>query len=235
LHDVGDMLAELIGLVAPPCCALCGGECAARARLCERCELRLGGLRPRFAVAAGLDATWSAAPYQGIGRELVMALKFGARPALAEPAAAAIAEWAPGELLAGEIVPVPPAPWRLRWRGFDSADEIAIALGARTGLLVRRCLRRSEGRRQVGRPRGERLGDPPRVRASGPAPRRAVLVDDVVTTGATLGACARALRSAGSGAVVAVTFAGSGQPIAPPPPRCLTAPDEQLGGGPQWA
>jgi predicted amidophosphoribosyltransferase len=203
------MLAELIGLVAPPRCALCAGECSLRARLCERCELRLGGLQPLFAAAPGLDASWSAAPYEGAARDLIVALKFEARPRLAERAAIAIAEDVPADLLEGVIVPVPPSPWRRRWRGFDAADAIAAGLGARTGLRVCRCLRRSEGRRQVGRPRSERLAHPPRVRVEGQPPLRAVLVDDVATTGATLGACARALRSGGSQGIVALTFARS--------------------------
>jgi predicted amidophosphoribosyltransferase len=144
-----------------------------------------------------------------VARELIIALKFGARPGLAGRAAAAIAAGAPAELLEGAIVPVPPAPWRRRWRGFDAAEAIAAALGQRTELRVWPCLRRSEGRRQVGRPRGERLADPPRVRVESAPPDKAILVDDVVTTGATLGSCARALRGRGSQAVVALTFARS--------------------------
>ncbi|MGV1050451.1 MAG: ComF family protein, partial [Solirubrobacterales bacterium] len=69
------------------------------------------------------------------------------------------------------------------------------------------CLARRGSGRQVGRRRAERLAHPPRIRATGAAPRSVMLVDDVLTTGATLSACARALRAAGATRVVAVTFA----------------------------
>jgi predicted amidophosphoribosyltransferase len=161
-------------------------------------------------VIPAVDQAWSAAPYEGAARALVSSLKFGRRAPLARRAARAIAVGAPAELLSGVIVPVPAAPWRRRWRGFDPAEEIALGLAAETGLAVSRCLRRSQGPRQVGRPRAERLGDPPRVRVRRAPPGRALLVDDVLTTGATLGACAAALRAGGAERVAALTFARSG-------------------------
>jgi predicted amidophosphoribosyltransferase len=204
------MLSELLGLVAPPRCAVCGRECAVRAALCEECESALGGLAPCSTAVPGLDAVWSAVPYEGIARDLVAALKFRGRLPLARRAAAVIAARAPNGLFEGTVVPVPPAPIRRRWRGFDAAEAIAAALCTKSGLPLEACLRRSQGRRQVGRPRTERLASPPRVRLAGPPPRAALLVDDVLTTGATVGACARALRSGGCDRVVAVTFACSG-------------------------
>lgn len=204
------MLTQLLALVVPPRCALCAGACPARELLCGACESLLSARRPRTAPIASLDAAWSASTYEAVARDLVVALKFGARLGLASRAAAAIAEGAPPALLDGAIVPVPPAPWRRRWRGFDPANAIARPLAARTGLSLRPCLRRTQGRRQVGRPRAERLEHPPEVRVAAKPPERAILVDDVVTTGATLGACARALRAGGSERVVALTFARTG-------------------------
>ena len=60
-----------------------------------------------------------------------------------------------------------------------------------------------------GRDGAYRLADPPRVRAVREPPKRAVLVDDVLTTGATLGACAAALRAGGAERIGALTFARS--------------------------
>jgi ComF family protein len=207
---IAPMLSQLLALVAPPRCSLCTRPCRAGEPLCSLCDTALRSGIARRTSIPGLDAVWSACAYEGTARQLVIALKFGARLHLAARAAEAIAEAAPAELLAGEIVPVPAAPARRRWRGFDPADEIARSVAARLRLPLNRCLRRSQGRRQVGRPRRERLSEPPAVRLRGGAPALAVLVDDVVTTGATLAACTVALRRGGSRTVVALTFARTG-------------------------
>jgi predicted amidophosphoribosyltransferase len=169
----------------------------------------VAGARPVQVPIGSLDVAWCAAPYEGAVRELIAALKFRRRVTLARRAAEAIAAAAPPGLLDGAIVPVPPAPWRLRLRGHDPAEEIAFALAASSRLPFRPCLARANGPRQVGRPRAARLADPPAVHPVKRSPRSAVLVDDVMTTGATLGACARALRRGGAERVVAVTLAHS--------------------------
>jgi predicted amidophosphoribosyltransferase len=155
----------------------------------------------------GLDRAWSSASYEDVARDLVAALKFRRLLPVADLMADRIQWLAPAHMLSGAVVPVPPARARARRRGFDPAGELAAALAERLGSPLERCLRRRGGRRQVGRRRGERLGRPPRIEAAATAPRSVMLVDDVLTTGATLTACAQALRAAGAARVVAVTFA----------------------------
>ena len=162
---------------------------------------------PKQARVPGLDTSWAAMPHEGVARELVAALKFRRLLAAAEPIAELIAERVPDHLLERGIVAVPAAPSRSLRRGFDPAEEIATRLAAVTGLPLQAPLRRANARPQVGRSRSDRLSDPPRIWAVEQAPRTVLLLDDVQTTGATLRACAEALRGAGAERVAAVTFA----------------------------
>ncbi len=191
----------------PALCAACGRSCRPGAVLCTRCGRRLAEAEPLATRGAqGLDRVWSSAPHEGVARDLVSALKF--RRLL--PVAAVMAErieWlAPKSLLSGAIVPVPSTRLRSLSRGFDPAAEIAAALALLSGVPLRSILARSDFGRQLGGGRAQRIGRPPHVRLRGEAPRSVLLIDDVLTTGATLSACARALRGGGSIRVVAITF-----------------------------
>jgi ComF family protein len=200
------MLARALALLAPPLCATCGSPCAASDPICATCSNAVAATESGTAELPGIgEVTW-AAPYEGVARDLITALKFNQRLPLATIAAGAIAASVDPALLT-EIVAVPPAPSRHRRRGFDPAQLIATDLARRLQLPSAQPLRRADGPRQVGRPRSERLASPPRVRAIGPTPDRVLLVDDVLTTGATLAACARALRSAGTSEIRAAVFA----------------------------
>ncbi len=203
-----ELVRAIADLVAPPLCATCGRACGPEAVLCGRCARRLTVALPLTGAGPpGIDRAWSSAPHQGVARDLVAALKFRRLLPVAELMAARIAELAPTQLRGGTVVAVPPSPARLRSRGFDPAGELAAALAEKLGAELDPALRRRGGNRQVGRRRAERLGSPPRIEATGPAPRSVILVDDVLTTGATLSACAQALRGAGAIRVVALTFA----------------------------
>jgi predicted amidophosphoribosyltransferase len=125
--------------------------------------------------------------------------------------AAQIAGAAPSQLLSppdAVLVPVPAQPARRRARGYDQAELIAGALSRRTGLRLARVLSRRGAAGQLGAAASVRRA-PGRldIRVRSAAPWLAVLVDDVHTTGATLDACAAALKRAGTRRVVALTWA----------------------------
>lgn len=204
--------ARLLSVFAPPFCWGCSAETRAGSPLCGGCLAALRWLPAEQVVLAGV-ATWAPLAYEGPAAALARALKYRGAVALAEPMAARMAANAPDGVLRRDaaLVPVPLHPARRRRRGYNQAALLAAALAGRTQLRCEDCLRRTGSRsRQVGRSRAERIaGIAGRIevdRGFAP-PSRAVLVDDVATTGATLAACAGALRDAGASEVGAVTFA----------------------------
>lgn len=194
--------------LAPPLCAVCGRTCRPEAALCTRCSRRLASAEPiAGAGPAGVDRAWSSASHEAVARGLVTALKFRRLLPVADLMADRVQWLAPSDLLSGTIVPVPTAPFRTALRGFDPAAELAAALAEKTGLPIQPCLARRGAGRQLGKRRAERIGHPPQIRTTAEVPRSVLLVDDVLTTGATLSSSARALRGAGAIRVAAVTFA----------------------------
>lgn len=221
LTDVGRALSLL--LAPPRCCAcsrLAGGELSER--LCDRCRRLLAAGGSEGEPPPGVDELTALTPYAGPAVGLVAALKSG-RPGAAETAAELLAErLAPPSLDGATLVPVPGTLLRRCLRGVDPAEQLASALSPRLALPLASPLRRRDHRRQRGRPRRLRLADPPRFRVVAPIPQRALLVDDVATTGATLTACARALRTAGTEGIAALVLARTPSSPAPfaEPARC---------------
>jgi predicted amidophosphoribosyltransferase len=195
----------MLHLLVPPACLVCRAPGAA---LCRACRSALPWLPPAPVRGAAFECAWAPVSYDGAARALVHALKLRGLTSAADLMAAQIAAGAPAELLADRtLVPVPGSPRKRRARGFDPAGRIARALARRTGLPVRAVLRAGNSAgSQVGAGREQRLRRAA-IDVAGSAPARALLVDDVQTTGATLEACARALKHAGSETVVAVTYA----------------------------
>jgi ComF family protein len=195
-------------MLVPPLCWGCGGAARRGEPLCAGCRLRMQTLAAEFVVLCGVRV-WAPVAYAGPARDLVRALKFSGATRVADAMAAQIAANAPAGLLRTPLVPVPLHARRLRLRGYNQAALIAAALARRTGLDVVDCLiREGSAATQVGRHRAERRAGPAgEVQLLEAPPARAVLVDDVATTGATLAACARALLAGGCAEIAAVTFA----------------------------
>jgi ComF family protein len=192
--------------LTPPLCDRCGDplatwrSVAALPACCPRCRRT-----PRH-VACGR----AIGAYDGALRAIVHALKYEGRRSLAKPLGALMRQRG-SDVLAGAAcaIPVPLHPSRRRQRGFNQAADLA----RHVGLPVVDALRRARATpTQTGLPAAQRNRN---VRDAFTVTRAAgalveatvVLVDDVSTTGATLEACARALKAAGAGEVRALTAA----------------------------
>jgi ComF family protein len=169
-----------------------------------------------------VDAARSAGPYEGALRDILHAFKYEGRRTLA-PKLGGLMRDAGRDLLAGAscVVPVPLHPWRRFRRGFNQASDLAGSLGLPVvhALWRMRATAPQTGLTAAGRHRNVRgaFSTSPllsrRVRRTLIADRVVVLVDDVRTTGATLDACARALKAAGAVEVRTLTVALADQAV----------------------
>jgi ComF family protein len=153
----------------------------------------------------------SAGRYDGSLRRIVHAFKYRQRRLLAAPLARLMRE-AGHDVLDGAdaVVPVPLHPWRAFRRGFNQADDLAAHLGVPRARLLAR-LRPRPAQSSLPSARRQMNLDAsifvPFYRRAAVQGRVLVLVDDVITTGATVEACAVALKRAGAKDVRAVTVA----------------------------
>lgn len=230
-------LAPLVDLVFPPRCPLCGEGLTAQVGLCTACwsDLVIPGepscalcqrpfvdgtaeqtvCAPCLVKPPRHDGIAAGTLYNDTSRRLVLAFKHGQRIALAQMMARLIAARLPEIAPDWLVVPVPLHRWRLWRRGFNQAallgGEIARLRGA--SLLVDGLERRKQtpslgglGRKARARAlSGAIVANPRRVTSLRGA--KVVLVDDVLTSGATSGACVSALKRAGTEKVVIACFA----------------------------
>jgi ComF family protein len=214
----------VLDLLYPPHCVLCrrGGaflceQCAdalprAAAPRCARCWLP-DHVESHLCPLWGSDLDFVRAPYlhEAGARELVHRLKYEGISVLAGPMGELLAGFAREQALAADIVaPVPLHPWRERARGYNQAAMLARAVAAGIGAELRPVLRRrrataSQVHQRTAAERAKNVDGAFAVRQ--PVPGLTVLlVDDVVTTGATLAACARALQETGAARILGLTF-----------------------------
>ncbi|WP_092862620.1 ComF family protein [Quadrisphaera sp. DSM 44207] len=232
--------SALLAVVLPVACAGCGAPDVVLCRACRR-PLRAGPgeVAPRARPPApGCPPTWAAAAYEGPVREAVVAFKDGGRsdvlrwlgPALARAATAALEAGPAGAPWV--LVPVPSARASVRRRGRDVVADLAGAAAARMradgqDVRVAPLLRPARALHdQAGLDAAARAlnlaGAHALRRGRSAAGLRCVLVDDVVTTGATLAEGARALRAAGAAQVHAAVVAATPRRV-PQTRRCSGA------------
>ena len=216
-----------VDLVLPPSCAACG---RGGAFLCEPCESSLSRLERPFcarcahpgadrlceackASPPAFDGIRAVCLFEGAARQLVHSLKYANFRAVAPDMARLLADLPGPRPVPGEvIVPVPLHPRRERARGYNQSELLARTVGKRMGLPVRPGI--------VRRVRNT----PPQVSIENYEERRSniegsfacpaglsgesvLLMDDVVTTGSTMSACAAALKAAGARSVWGLAFA----------------------------
>jgi ComF family protein len=198
------------GAEGPPICARCEPALDARLRSPAGVPIGLPGELPEPL----LQLEWCA-PFHGVTRDALHAIKYAGEQRLAEPLGRAVARrWAALGVGADLVTNVPVHEDRARTRGYDQAELIARHAARELGLPFASLLRRS--RATVAQFDLDRRDRARNVRGAFDVrpdqrdhvrDRWVLLVDDVVTTGSTLAACATALHGAGALGVSGVTVA----------------------------
>lgn len=212
------MIEQIISVIAPHQCLKCKKE---GSLLCSACQEDLP-LSPVRCYQCGspsckscptlLKSVFAATAYEGVAKEFIHKLKFERARAGAEYIAQILDRRLPpfvGDNLVVSFVPT--ATKRVRMRGYDQAALIARRLSVLRGASYLPLLTRRGQQRQVGAPRAVRhrqLDGSFQVRKPSIVPgKHILLIDDVLTTGATLETAASVLYDAGAGRVDGIVFA----------------------------
>jgi ComF family protein len=212
---------RFLEILLPPACAGCGrfGDlvcrtCLARFRRASSPDDRFAAADPGTLVGDTLELAVAAFVHAGNLRRALQRFKYGGSGSIAEPLARAAAPALEAlTRVCGPLplVPVPVHAARLRQRGYNQAALLAAALASRTGLSVIDILeRRRSTARQHGLGKAARLHNLRgafALRDGVRSPPMVILVDDILTTSATLESCARVLREAGAVAVYGFSIA----------------------------
>jgi ComF family protein len=215
---------KIVGLIAPHMCISCGKE---GSLLCKSCIEEY--FQPSLSRCAGcfeiskdyrvcrkcrywlpLQSVYVANIYEGVYEQLLKALKFEYRRQAVESISAMLNETIYGLPKDVVVCPIPTAPSRVRERGFDHAKLIAKELSAKSGIKYLNALGRHTNVRQLGSGRQKRLKQMESefyILRTDLAGKNVLIIDDVMTTGATLAGASKVLKEAGVKSVYGAVFA----------------------------
>lgn len=195
---VAGVVDRFLGVLSRPRCAACDALLGRDAVFCARC---VSTLEPPPPTPSGVTASFA---FGGAIAEAIRRFKYAPRPDLARPLGRAIVQGLPDARTIDVVAPIPLHPLRLRERGFDQAALLArsvataldrpIAYEILTRVVHTPQLAALGAERRRAIVEGAFVADP---RKCGP---NVLLVDDVMTTGATISAATRAVVSAGGAA-----------------------------------
>ncbi len=203
---------HILSLLLPDRCIGCSQLGTLLCDACRRHLVAYDGEPPR--IADQLTGVQVAYVFDGLLRDAVHRLKYHSRQRMARPLGALLADHLHiHPLPCDALVPVPLHPHRLAERGFNQAELLAREVARATGLplLVGPLVRIRATRQQALLDTSGRIANVADafVWRGPPPPACVALVDDVLTTGATVNACAQALRASGARDVYALALARS--------------------------
>lgn len=207
---------SLLNALFPPRCVFCDEINSSDQLVCETCRgntnwIASPVIAQHFPKSA-CDNIWAAANFEGPIVQAIHRLKYERRPDLAKSLAKLLLEL--GAPSADIVMPVPMTAKRMRKRGYNQAELLSSSLArVQSAQHTKKVLMRTPGHPQVGLSAAERLANVKNCftvnEQSGctVSGRSVLLVDDVMTTGATLQACAKSLRKAGAAKIVSLVLA----------------------------
>jgi len=220
------MIKDLFSLMYPHTCELCNeGLAQGEFQICTRCNFRLPKFRnhnesysflPVLVGSHLYSFVFSYIKYykKGIGQKLLQKIKYGNKPDLASSIGYRLGmELMPPEAVFDLIIPVPLHKRKLRERGYNQSDYIARGISEATGITWSPEImsRTKNNPSQTNKTRVERIQNVEGIfqikSADTVLSKRILLVDDVITTGATLYACSETLEKAGADVIGVASIA----------------------------
>lgn len=206
----------LLDLLYPRRCPFCRKLIDGQRRICRDCEKKLPFVPARDQIQhfRHIDACYSPLYYEGMVRESLLHYKFSGAAAYAEVYGELMAKCVDENSVFCDIITwVPLSRKRLRRRGYDQAELLAVQTAAHMGLRCRRLLTKTRnnpaqsGTGSAEKRRKNVMGVYETAEQELVDGKTVLLVDDIVTTGSTLSECASVLKAAGAKKILALTLA----------------------------